>query len=160
MELTGRCLVAAFNGGRSPYGFPNGSQPQLSVSHSHSSQLLNPSKTRIHWFHYLKLRLIYDWQSVGQFVLVSGTHLGPASNFSLSLKFPLDSCGFIIMTTPNLQYLCTDRLENNVLILMNGVSRRHYLASTVIKLLISRSFPTNGPKNQFVHHRKQNTSSL
>jgi hypothetical protein len=45
----------------------------------------------------LKLKLIYDWQSVGQSVLVSGTHLGPATNFSFSLKFPLDSCGFVIL---------------------------------------------------------------
>jgi hypothetical protein len=33
----------------------------------------------------------YDRQSVGQSVLVSGTHLGPATNFSFSLKFSLDS---------------------------------------------------------------------
>jgi hypothetical protein len=45
----------------------------------------------------LKLKLIYDRQSVGQSVLVSGAHLGPATNFSFSLKFLLDSCGFIIL---------------------------------------------------------------
>jgi hypothetical protein len=39
------------------------------------------------------LKLNYDRQSVGQSVLVSGTHLGPATNFSFSLKFSLDSCG-------------------------------------------------------------------
>jgi hypothetical protein len=38
--------------------------------------------------------LIYDRQSVGQSVLVSGAHLGPATNFSFAMKFPLDSCGF------------------------------------------------------------------
>jgi hypothetical protein len=32
-----------------------------------------------------------------QSVLVSGTHLGPATNFFLSLKFSLDSCGFVIL---------------------------------------------------------------
>jgi hypothetical protein len=31
----------------------------------------------------LKLKLIYDRQSVGQPVLVSGAHLGPVTNFSL-----------------------------------------------------------------------------
>jgi hypothetical protein len=36
----------------------------------------------------LKLKLIYDRQSVGQSVLVSGAHLGPVTNFSFSLKFP------------------------------------------------------------------------
>jgi hypothetical protein len=39
----------------------------------------------------LQLQLIYDRQSVGQSVLVSGAHLGPVTNFSFSLKFLLDS---------------------------------------------------------------------
>jgi hypothetical protein len=30
-------------------------------------------------------------------VLVSGTHLGPVTNLSFSLKFPLNSCGFVIL---------------------------------------------------------------
>jgi hypothetical protein len=42
-------------------------------------------------------KLIYDRQSVGQSILVSGTHLGPGTNFSFSIKFPLDSCGFVIL---------------------------------------------------------------
>jgi hypothetical protein len=42
-------------------------------------------------------KLIYDRQSVGQSVLVSGAHLGPSTNFSFSLKFSLDSCGFDIL---------------------------------------------------------------
>jgi hypothetical protein len=37
-----------------------------------------------------------DSQS-GQSVLVSGAHLGPATNFSFSSKFSLDSCGFVIL---------------------------------------------------------------
>jgi hypothetical protein len=36
---------------------------------------------------WLKLKLNYDRQSVGQSVLVSGAHLGPATNFTFSLKF-------------------------------------------------------------------------
>jgi hypothetical protein len=48
----------------------------------------------------LKLKLIYDRQSVCQSVLVSGAHLGPATNFSFSWKFPSDSCGFIILWRP------------------------------------------------------------
>jgi hypothetical protein len=48
----------------------------------------------------LKLKLIYDRQSVGQSVLVSGAHLGPATNFPFSLKFPSDICGFIILWRP------------------------------------------------------------
>jgi hypothetical protein len=36
-------------------------------------------------------------QSVGQSVLVSGAHLGLATNFSFSLKFSFDSCEFVIL---------------------------------------------------------------
>jgi hypothetical protein len=43
----------------------------------------------------LKLKLNYDRQSVGQSVLLSGTRLGLATNFSVSLKFSLDSCGLL-----------------------------------------------------------------
>jgi hypothetical protein len=43
----------------------------------------------------LKLKLIYDRQSAGQSVLVSGAHLEPMTSFSFSLKFPLDSCYFV-----------------------------------------------------------------
>jgi hypothetical protein len=46
----------------------------------------------------VKLKLIYDRQSVGQSVLVSGLHLGPMTNFSFSLKSPLDSCGFVFFS--------------------------------------------------------------
>jgi hypothetical protein len=45
----------------------------------------------------LKLKLIYDRQSVGQSVLVSGAHLEPVTNFSLSSKFSSDSCVFVIL---------------------------------------------------------------
>jgi hypothetical protein len=45
----------------------------------------------------LQLQLIYDRQSVGQSVLVSGTHLGPVTNLSFSSKFPLDICVCVIL---------------------------------------------------------------
>jgi hypothetical protein len=48
----------------------------------------------------LKLKLHYDRQSVGQSVLVSGTYLGPTTNFSFSLKFSLDSCRVVILKRP------------------------------------------------------------
>jgi hypothetical protein len=48
----------------------------------------------------LKLKLIYDRQSVCQSVLVSGTHLGLTTNFPFSLKFPLDSSRFVILQCP------------------------------------------------------------
>jgi hypothetical protein len=47
----------------------------------------------------LKLKLICDRQTVGQSVLVSGAHLGPVTDFSFSLKFPLDSCVFVLYCT-------------------------------------------------------------
>jgi hypothetical protein len=47
--------------------------------------------------HGAKLKLIYDRQSVGQSVLVTGARLGPVTNFSFSLKFPSDSCVFVIL---------------------------------------------------------------
>jgi hypothetical protein len=53
-----------------------------------------PSLTRGRVCNLLQLQLIYDRQSVGQSVLVSGAHLGPVINFSFSLKFLLDSYGF------------------------------------------------------------------
>jgi hypothetical protein len=49
---------------------------------------------------YLKLKLIYFRQSVDQSVLVWGTDLGPTTNFSFSLIFPLHSWGFVILWRP------------------------------------------------------------
>jgi hypothetical protein len=43
----------------------------------------------------LELKLIYDQQSVGQSVLVSGAHLGPSTNFFFSLKFPGRVCNLL-----------------------------------------------------------------
>jgi hypothetical protein len=45
----------------------------------------------------MKLKLIYDRQSVGQSVLVSGANLGPLTNFSFSLKFLSDICVFVVL---------------------------------------------------------------
>jgi hypothetical protein len=39
----------------------------------------------------------FDRQSIGQFVLMSGAHLEPVTNFSFSLKFPSDSYVFVIL---------------------------------------------------------------
>jgi hypothetical protein len=44
-----------------------------------------------------KVKVILDRWSVGQSVLVSGIHLGPATNFSFSLRFSLDSSRFVIL---------------------------------------------------------------
>jgi hypothetical protein len=43
-----------------------------------------------------KSKLCYDRQSVVKSILVSGTHLGHATNLSFCLKFSLYSCGFFL----------------------------------------------------------------
>jgi hypothetical protein len=54
--------------------------------------------TRLHTGTNVKVKVMYyGWQSVGQSVWVSGTHLRPATKFSFSLKFSLDNCGFVIL---------------------------------------------------------------
>jgi hypothetical protein len=65
---------------------------RLSQVYHQASYDSNPPPTD-----WLKLKLNYDWQSVGQSVLVTGAHLGPTTNFSFSLKFALDSCEFVIL---------------------------------------------------------------
>jgi hypothetical protein len=45
----------------------------------------------------LKLKLIYDRQSVGQFVWVSGLPLGPLTRFYLALLFSADDNYLIIL---------------------------------------------------------------
>jgi hypothetical protein len=67
-----------------------------------------PAQGAAHWL--TNVRSVSDWrwswseittgQSVGQPVLVSGTHLGPATNFSFSLEFPSDSYWFVILKRP------------------------------------------------------------
>jgi hypothetical protein len=55
-------------------------------------------RKRVQLHHASKIKvseLIYDRQSVGQYVLVSGAHLGPVANFSFTLKFLLDINGFV-----------------------------------------------------------------
>jgi hypothetical protein len=47
-----------------------------------------------------KPELYYDRQSVGQFILVSGTHLAPATNFSHFLIFFFYSFGFVDLGNP------------------------------------------------------------
>jgi hypothetical protein len=54
----------------------------------------------MHCYVKFKWKSQYGQQSVGQSVLVSGAHLGPVTNFSFSLKFPLDSCSFVILWHP------------------------------------------------------------
>jgi hypothetical protein len=50
-----------------------------------------------------KSKLYYDRQPVGQSVLVSGTHLGPATNFFHSLfDYFLDRFGFVDVGAPSL----------------------------------------------------------
>jgi hypothetical protein len=68
-----------------------------SLQYLHQSCSVQSTSFTIPCIHKLKIKLIYDRQSVGQSVLVSGTHLGPATNFSFSLKFSFDRCGSVIL---------------------------------------------------------------
>jgi hypothetical protein len=72
-------LVSAFSSGCSP-----------------SSRFLNCPQQFSDWLQ-LKLKLIYDRQSVNQSVLVSGSHLDPMSRF---LCFLCDDCGFLDVGRP------------------------------------------------------------
>jgi hypothetical protein len=56
-----------------------------------------PSQTQ---FRITKFKSHYDRQSVGQSILVSGTYLGPATNFSLFLWLFLDSWRFVDVGSP------------------------------------------------------------
>jgi hypothetical protein len=49
------------------------------------------------WRFLSKPKSYYDRQSVGQSVLVSDPHPGPATKLSFFLTFSLDSCGFVIL---------------------------------------------------------------
>jgi hypothetical protein len=60
----------------------------------------NDPHFRLNFHHTLfKSKLYYDRQSVGQSILVSGTHLGPATYFSPSF-FCFDSCWFLDVRHP------------------------------------------------------------
>jgi hypothetical protein len=59
--------------------------------------------TQFHTIHInLKSKLIYDRRSVGQSVLVSGAHLGPATNSLFSLKFSLKQFRVCYFVAPSL----------------------------------------------------------
>jgi hypothetical protein len=108
--FTSRCLVAAFNYGRSlSCGLPNCPQPQLHASHGSSSQQLDRRSSQTHQpTDCNKSKSLYDWRlTASQFVS------GPS---------PLR------MTTRNLsclQHLSKDRVGNTVLLLQRSCSRRN-----------------------------------
>jgi hypothetical protein len=89
-------------------GLPNYSRPQPTASHSNSYQRLchdNPLTnllTHQPTPHSIKSKpkSHYDRQSVGQSILVSGTHLGPATNFSFSLRFSFRQLRFVTLYRP------------------------------------------------------------
>jgi hypothetical protein len=48
-------------------------------------------------YYYVEVEVEVKLRPTVQFVLVLGTRMGLATNFSFSLKFSLDSCGFVIL---------------------------------------------------------------
>jgi hypothetical protein len=75
------------------------SQETHYVSATEPKRLMLFGETAAVYCEKLKLKLYYDRQSVGKSVLVSGAHLGPATNFSSSLKFPSDSVSLLFYST-------------------------------------------------------------
>jgi hypothetical protein len=71
-------------------------------------------------------KLHYDRQSVGQSVMVSGAHLGPATNFSFSLKFLLGSyCCYFVAPSLTRGRVCNLLL---LLVLASAVTLRSALS--------------------------------
>jgi hypothetical protein len=68
----------------------------------------------------------YDRQSVGQSVLVSGAHLGHATNFSFSLKFPFRHLRVCYFVAPS---LTRGRVCNLLVQLLLGLARAVTLGS-------------------------------
>jgi hypothetical protein len=83
-----RCLVAAFNGGRSSYsGNPNGTRPQLSGSNRNSSQRLTHSLLAATES---ESQLLYDWRfTANQFFLAPS----PLKITTRNFFFQLNPCG-------------------------------------------------------------------
>jgi hypothetical protein len=85
----------------------------------------------------LKLKLIYDRQSVGQSVLVSGTHLGPATNFFFLLEIFIGQLWVCYFVAPsltrgwvcNLLYNCFWSLPEQSLLSQISAELSHILLS-------------------------------
>jgi hypothetical protein len=81
----GRTLITASDGGRLPSSialFRSHRNCLLTHKINYQQQLLLTLLPQEVSYSESKSKLYYDRQSVGQSVLVSGTHLGPATNFS------------------------------------------------------------------------------
>jgi hypothetical protein len=93
--------------------------------------------------------LIYDRRSVGQSVLMSRAHLGPATNFSFSLNFSSASFGFCYFVVPsltrgrvNLLYNCFWALQSShSWIEVPQNSRPYFTVSSEIPPNLERQVP-------------------
>jgi hypothetical protein len=89
--------VPVFTAPRNSYtpgtGFPLRRLLRLAVTTVEVFYLVSTRETMFK----LTLKLNYDRRSIGQSVLVSGTQMGLATNFSFFLKFSLDSYRFVIL---------------------------------------------------------------
>jgi hypothetical protein len=92
------------------------------------------------------LKLIYDRQSVGRSVLVSGAHLVPATNFSFSFKFSFRQLRVRYFVEPSLTRGCVCNLLLQLLLDLaraitleskSDISHNHILLSH-LRLLQSR----------------------
>jgi hypothetical protein len=70
---------------------------KVSVVRNWQPEILRPKEIWIFTMSESKSKSHYDRQSVGQSVLVSGAHLGPATNFSISLRFSFRQLLFVVL---------------------------------------------------------------
>jgi hypothetical protein len=102
---TSRWLVAAFNGGHSPYSvFPNCPRPQLPASQFSQKQLSTDS------INHSKSKLLYDWWFTGNQFVLSPSPLGLTIRDFFQMN-PLDHSPYIKSSvTRRLVYLLCIRL--------------------------------------------------
>jgi hypothetical protein len=93
--------------------------------------------------YFLQLQLIYDRQSVGQSVLVSGAHLGPVTNFSFSLKFLLDTLWNANGLSQHVAELQTFISQYNIDIML--ISETHFTDKSYLKLEAEAPYSSKTP---------------
>jgi hypothetical protein len=81
----------------------------------------------------MKLKLIYDRQSVGQSVLVSGTHLGPVTNFFFLLEISFRQLRVCYFVAPS---LTRGRVCNLLVQLILGLARAITLGRSPAELQV------------------------
>jgi hypothetical protein len=106
---------------------------------------------------FFKLKLIYDRQSVGQSVLVLGTHLGPVTNFFFLLEISLKRLRLCYFVPPSLTW---GRVCNLLVQLLLGLARAVTFVSKSRKthghiLLSHLRLPQPGGPGPYIYIRQE-----